>query len=1392
MKDITHLMKDTTHRLLLCFCLLLLCLATRAQEVSFNTSRVLDNLSNKDVQSLYQDRDGYLWICTRNGLFQYDGYSIITYKSNLYRPDLLTSNNIFCVAEDTKHRLWIGTYSGLNVLDKQTGIIRKIEKPEMKTNGISRILVTRTGRIWFATDTGVYEYLEETDSFRAYSPLNTGNVLPRVAVKTLMEDKRGDIWMGTWSDGLFRYEQRTGKFFKYPKMNERNSAHIVFQDSRENIWVGTWRSGLALLKDAYQPEKTTWVSFHHDGGNARSISDDIIYALAEDANTHALWVGTRRGLSILPRQKEYTSADAFDNYFPVDTEHSISSDEVTSLLCDRQGLMWTGMIGGGVHTVNTRKPDFEWDNLSEVKRLLKTSSVRCLLPDDEDNLWMGLGTYGLGVKDRKTGKFTFYTDMPEFAAYPKMPTVMSIEQYSPTGEIWFSSYNDGVFVLNRHAPMPQRVKLYVPENAAWLSNRAVYHIYEDSRHNLWFASRGGISMRKADGGAARFDSLQVEGTMLGNVTVVQVAEGADGEMWGATEKHGVIRLKKRGGSYTLSVYSVANGKMNSAYANNVYKDAQGRIWAGTGGSGLSLYDERTDAFLPVHARWNLPGDAVVSIREDKAGNLWLGTNAGLVKLSVTGDLENATFRLYTTVDGLQDNLFNRASSAVAPDGEMFFGGHRGYNSFYPDRQKDLRVSFPAMVTDIKVFNQSWSSIPDEERKAVSALSPGFTDGIRLDYRHNNFTIEFSALEYANPERNRYAYKLQGFDAGWQYTDASKRFAYYNNLKAGTYTFYLKSSNSNGIWNEDTLKMRVVILPPPWRTWWAYTLYVLLALVLACYAYIVVRNRIRLRNALHLRELEKAKAEEVNHAKLQFFTNITHELLTPLTILSASVDELRQTAPDYKDQYRVMTNNINRLIRLLQQILEFRKAETGNLKLRVSAGDLALFVRRSLDSFRPLMKKKDIQFSVSCRPEPFNAYFDPDKLDKILYNLLSNASKYNRPGGMVSVELTANEEAFAVLVVKDNGSGIPKEAQKDLFKRFYEGDYRKFKTIGTGIGLSLVRDLVVLHHGAITVESEEGTGTAFTITLPVAPSAYAEEEIEQDTDTCLKDADVCPKNADPDREEADDDLPSPPSSSEPRASLLLVEDNEELLFLMVKLLSTDYTVHTATNGKEAVGLLEAENIDLIVSDVMMPRMDGIELCRYVKTNFDTSHNPIILLTAKNKEEDRVEAYDSGADGFIGKPFSLSVLHARISNLLRTRRRAMTDFKKQLVFEAKELDYTSIDEDFLQRAIDCVNLHLDDADFDQTRFLEEMHTTKSTCFRKLKSLTGLTYVSFIRNIRMKAACRMMEEKRHVRISELAYAVGYNDPRYFSGSFRKEFGMLPSEYMEKVSPGGTVEEE
>ena len=853
----------------------------------------------------------------------------------------------------------------------------------------------------------------------------------------------------------------------------------------------------------------------------------------------------------------------------------------------------------------------------------------------------------------------------------------------------------------------------------------------------------------------------------------------DSSVWLATSNLGVIHITgdvRQPSTLKYENYSFHNRKLITNAVLCIHLDRFGRLWAGTEGGGLYLYNRNKGEFEEKTRAYSIPGDVIVSIEEDKSGNLWLGTISGLVKLYVAAVGNDFSTRIYTSADGLQDNFI--VNSSCSRNGELFFGGHKGYNSFFPDKMEIPSQETNFLITDIKIFNHSFSNLPVELQQKISPVMPTYTSKIELPHKYNNFSIEFAALTYKNPELNRYAYRLQNFDRDWQYTDADRRFAYYNNLPSGTYTFQLKATNENGEWSGYVRELTVVVLPPFWATWWAYLLYVIIVSVIGVSIYRTAKNRILLRNALRLREIEKAKAEELNHAKLQFFTNITHELLTPLTIISATVDELKTQAPSHNDLYTVMNSNIQRLIRLLQQILEFRKAETGNLKLRVSPGDIAAFVKNAAESFQPLVKKRKIHFSFLCDPESMIGYFDMDKLDKILYNLLSNAAKYNKEDGFIQVSLSYDEtdKDFILLKIKDNGKGISKEKQKNLFKRFYEGDYRKFNTIGTGIGLSLTKDLVELHGGTISVESEVDHGTEFMVRIPIERSYYDEEQIDDEAISLMQN----PVNYEDTQEDADVETQEVTIKAN---TILLVEDNGELLHLMTKLLSREYNVFTAQNGKEGIAVLEKEDVDLIVSDVMMPEMDGIEFCKYVKGHLEMSHIPMILLTAKNKEEDRAEAYEIGADAFISKPFNLTVLHARIRNLLKYKERMARDFKNQIVFEVKDLNYTSLDEDFIQRAIHRVNNHLEDPNFDQAQFADEMRTSKSTLYKKLKSLAGLNTSSFIRNVRLKAACRIMEEKgTNVRVSELAYAVGFNDPKYFSSCFKKEFDMLPSEYIER----------
>lgn len=1343
-------------------------------DLKFKQVTTLDGLPTDEVQKIYQDREGFIWLATRYGLCKYDGYQVTVYKSNLYAPGLLTNNNIYCLADDYDGNLWAGTPEGLNKLNKKTGEIRQYVASSIPNNLVSCLLVTKQNEVWVGTDSGLCLYDSDKDSLILYDERLTGGVLKRMSVKSLMEDVDGDLWIGTWSNGLFRYSTEENRFYAYPALNERNSAHVIYQDSKKDIWVGGWDCGLFRLNNPKDFRKLAYTKYSYKAGDETSLSDNIVYDIVEDVHTRTLWIGTRSGLSIMERSKP----GRFINYKPGNSSFHLPCDEINSLLRDRSNNIWLGSIGGGILMVDTKTPPFDSHLLDLVREGVPTAAVRAVFADAEKNLWLGTGSYGLARKDYETGKLTFYTRIPEFSEVESVPTVNTVIQRA-NGELWFGTYDGGLLIYKKG----EKVKVLTEDNAEYLFSFCVSALYEDSRKNCWVGCRGGMGVSLADGGYYKFGVMPFEnGGSVGWYHIKDIVEDTDGSIWIATANCGIIHITgnvEQPETLKFSNYSFDNKRLAVNSVLCLHVDKSGRLWAGSEGGGLYLYDRKQKLFAEKNRRYNISGDLIASIEEDGQGNLWMGTNTGLVQLYVPADEDLYAVRVYTTADGLLDNFF-LPHSACRRDGELFFGTNKGCNSFSPANLKNSGEGVHYLITDIKIFNRSFAALEPDVRKCISSALPVFAEKIRLPYEYNNFSIEFASLTYKNPNLNRYAYQLVGFDDDWQYVDASRRFAYYNNLKSGTYRFRLKATSENGVWSGEIRELSVEVLPPFWATWWAYVIYVLLASVTAYFIYQAAHNRMMLRNELQLRQLEKSKSDELNHAKLQFFTNITHELLTPLTIISATVDELKMQVPGQEELYTVMTNNIRRLIRLLQQILEFRKAETGNLKLRVSPGDVAAFVKNETESFKPLIKKRKIHFSLLCDPESISGYFDTDKLDKILYNLLSNASKYNKEGGYIQVTLSyADDKDFVRLRVKDDGCGISKEKQKTLFRRFYEGDYRKHNTIGTGIGLSLTKDLVDLHGGTICVESEENRGSEFIVTLPIDRSYFKEEQIDEEAVLPVQKMITYEEGA---TAEADADAASGKSKQH---TLLVVEDNEELLRLMVRLLRRDYNVITAENGREAVTIADNEEVDLIVTDVMMPVMDGIELCKYVKNKLEISHIPVLLLTAKNKEEDRAEAYEVGADAFISKPFNLTVLHARIRNLLKSKERAAHDFKNQLAFEVKDLNYTSLDEEFMQRAIDCVNRHLEDCDFGQLQFVDEMGTSKSTLYRKLKSLTGLNTSAFINNIRLKAACRIMEEKgRVVRISDLAYAVGFNDPKYFSSCFKKEFGMLPTEYLERFT--------
>lgn len=1337
-------------------------------DLNFSILTTSDGFPTNEIQKVFQDKEGFMWFGTRNGLCRYDGYQITVYSSSHVASPVLTSNNIYCLADDMMGSLWVGTYSGVDRFDKMTGKFESVEIRNTTNKVVSCMLVTKEGEVWIGLDDGLFIYDPKENAFIHHSLQNIGNFAITAPIKSIIEDRAGEIWIGTWDSGLYRYSPSVNIIHDYPQLNPRNSAHVIYEDSKRNIWIGTWGEGLHLLENPRDMQNYTIKTYQHDTFNQGSLLDNLVYDICEDIHTNTLWVGTRSGLSLL----NYEDPTEFINWSTTHLTNKLPSNEINSIIRDNMDNMWIATIGGGVLFTNTRKSKFDYIgvNLPEIP----TGAIRSIFMNDDESMWMGVGTYGVVLFDKKTHNILSQYDLPEFSGIAQA-TTNDIKQRE-TGEILFATYGGGLWVYEEGKP----VKMYTEDNCNFISDNRLRSIYIDKQQHTWIGTQYGLGVWLNDNRGFIFDEIVIDNRRLEPLSMISIVEDADGIIWIATINHGILSLEgdpRHKEGIVFKDYTVEKGNLSAYTVNVLHFDSMGRLWAGSEDGRLFLYDKVSDSFIDKSPEFSILGTLISSINEDVHGNLWIGTSNGLVRLSFDITAKLTSYRVYTTADGLCDNFFIPRSS-FQYQGKLYFGGYKGLMCFNPE-DIDIEINqTPFYITDIRVLNTSFYNLDNGVTNKISEKVPSFSDKITISNKHNNFSIHFATLNYKNPELNRYAYKMVGFDQNWRYADSKQNVAYYNNLSPGKYVFQLRATTQNGVWNDEVKELKITVLPPFWFSWWAFLIYICSAFFIGFLIFRNIENRIRLRNQLRYKEIEQAKSEELNHAKLQFFTNVTHEFLTPLTIISATVDELQQSSPREDNLYEMLNLNINRLTRLLQQILEFRKAESGNLKLRVSYGNISQFIKTSCDSFYPLIRRKKIHFSYISDPESIEGLFDVDKLDKILYNLISNSAKYVDKGGTIQLSLSyLDERRDQILVeVKDNGAGISKEAQKSLFQRFYEGDYRRHNTTGTGIGLALVKDLVSLSHGNITVESEMGEGCTFKVILPIDFSYFDDAEIDSGSSNT--------KHIYPNESEPDSITENRAKDAIKRNSILLVEDNEEILQLVFRLLSKEYQVFTAMNGKEAMVMVEHEKIDLIVSDIMMPEMDGVELCNLLKNNIEYSHIPIILLTAKSDEKDRADAYESGADAFISKPFNLNVLHARIKNLLRSRERVAQDFKNQLVVEMKELEFTNLDEDFLRRAVDCVNRHLEDASFDQQQFSEEMNVSKSTLYNKLKTLTGLNTSAFITNIRMKAACRIMDQNRSIRISDLAYAVGFNDPKYFSSCFKKEFNMRPSEYIERFS--------
>jgi len=1319
------------------------------QAISFKKFPFKESLPNSIVKRVFQDSRGFVWLGTEAGICRYDGYKLITIKSNIEHPNLLTSGNILCIAEDKRKHIWFGTDRGVNILDENNQVISLFPKHEVQELRINSILCDKNGDMWIGSENGLFVYDYTSGKLKKHGHTNDPSSLPGNNVSQVFEDKAGNIWVALWSDGLCRFDNKYQSFEQLPTLGKTNNPFTIFEDNEGAFWVGTYGDGLFRI-DFQQGKTLPFYTQYLNTNNPFSISENSIYSIAQDNVSGNLWVLTQMGLSVIPDRKKVV----FERINALELFND-ATNYLNHIMKDRQGNIWIATSNDGVYLANLNRPLFQSNTLDEIKSKYGVVSVHSIF-ENNDKIWLSLFNFGIVVVDKKTqtiDKNTPLTNLFNNITLNQSNSINSFCHNKADSSIWIG----GNGILGRLKQANNRYTYNdIILNNKYLSskNRRIFGLYSDSKNRIWIGARNGVFL---------YNKGQVTLILPDLNNVKAIIEDKNGVFWIGSPSKGVVRLQEtKPNQFISKQFTLSQRNINSDEINSIVVDMNGNVWAGTNNGGLNKYDVQSQKFYSQNKLYSILDEDIVSIVVENKNFMWLATNNKVVKV----DLVNKSSMLFSVNDNIKISSFRAGASFQSTSGKIYFAGGNGYCAFYPNLKRQKQSANKVVLTDIEVYNQSiFNNLQPEsyypEQRAL-----------HLNYKQRNVGFEFSALNYTSPGNIYYAYKLTGVDKDWVNVDSKRRYVNYNSLSKGTYTFQVKATDENGVWiNEPTL-LTIKVEPAPYETWWAYTLYLIILVLILYFTYRNVSNRIVLKRDILISRIEKQKSEELTQIKLRYFTNVSHELLTPLTIISCLIEDFNSNFPNQFKQYSIMKSNVSRLKRLLQQILDFRKVESGNMKLAVKQADLVAFVNNICwNNFEPLALEKQIKFSISA-PEKLMAWFDEDKMDKILFNILSNAFKHTPPKGIINVVIQTEikqDTTYLKLFISDTGTGISQDRIPFIFERFF-GDEIGIES--NGIGLSLTKELVEIHKGTISVESEINKGTTFVVEIPIDSQKYAANEREGGVEETQLFPIKVLEGAEP--------LVLQGETNAPNSDIvvLIVEDNADLLMVLANSLSRLYKVFKASNGVEALKVIEDNEVDLIISDVMMPEMDGITLCRTIKEDIDYSHTPVLLLTAKNQIADRIESYNAGADAYISKPFEMEVLIARINSLILNRQKRNKEYQSSLNIHPKETENESMDGIFLRQAIAVVEENLANFDFTHEQLIDAMNTSKSTLYRKIKSLTGLSPSEFVRNIRLKHACIMLKNETG-NVSDIAYAVGFNDPKYFSTCFKAEFGVTPREY-------------
>ncbi|MCS3196369.1 hybrid sensor histidine kinase/response regulator transcription factor [Bacteroides thetaiotaomicron] len=1324
------------------------------EQITFSYISINEGLSQSTVFSIDQDKRGNMWFATYDGVNKYDGYAFTVYQHNEDDPNSIANDISRIVKTDSQGRVWIGTRDGLSRYDEEKDIFQNFfyEKngKHLQVNGIEEIspeqllISTPEGLIMF--DIKESKFID--DSFSTAMHKTIASTLYR------QDDQ---IYIGTSTDGLYTYSITQKTFEKVIPILGTKQIQAILQQSPTRIWVATEGAGLFLIN----PKTKEIKNYLHSPSNPKSISSNYIRSLAMDSQNR-LWIGTFNDLNIY-----HEGTDSFASYSSNPVENgSLSQRSVRSIFMDSQGGMWLGTYFGGLNYYHPIRNRFKNIRNIPYKNSLSDNVVSCIVEDKDKNLWIGTNDGGLNLYNPITQRFTSYTlQEDESARGIGSNNIKAVYVDEKKSLVYIGTHAGGLSILHRNSGQVENFN----QRNSQLVNENVYAILPDGEGNLWLGTLSALVRFNPEQRSFTTIEKEKDGTPVVSKQITTLFRDSHKRLWIGGEE-GLSVFKQEGlDIQKASILPVSN--VTKLFTNCIYEASNGVIWVGTR-EGFYCFNEKDKQIKRYNTTNGLPNNVVYGILEDSFGRLWLSTNRGISCFNP----ETEKFRNFTESDGLQSNQFNTASYCRTSVGQMYFGGINGITTFRPELLLDNPYTPPVVITKLQLFNKVVR--PDDET-GILTKNISETKSITLKSWQTAFSIEFVVSNYISGQHNTFAYKLEGYDKEWYYLTDSRTVSY-SNLPQGTYQFLVKAANSDGKWNPIPTALEIIVLPIWYKTWWALLIFFATFAGFITFVFRFFWMRKSMEAQLEIERRDKEHQEEINQMKMRFFINISHELRTPLTLILTPLQEIINKISDRwtRNQLEYIQRNANRLLHLVNQLMDYRRAELGVFELKAKKGNAHQLIQDNFLFYDKLARHKKITYTLHSELEDKEVLFDANYLELIVNNLLSNAFKYTESGQSITVTLK-EENGWLLLQVSDTGIGIPINKQGKIFERFYQIESEH---VGSGIGLSLVQRLIELHHGRIELDSEENKGSTFSVYLPQDLSVYKPSELASNNEQ-NEEEQVYSTNSKAmyfiDTEKVENE--SVESGDKKRGTILIVEDNNEIRRYLSNGLADLFNTLEAGNGEEALEKLKDNEVDVIVTDVMMPVMDGIKLCKNVKQNIRTCHIPVIILSAKTDIKDQMEGLQMGADDYIPKPFSLAILTTKIQNMMRTRRRMLDKYAKSLEVEPEKITFNAMDEALLKRAMAIVEKNMDNIEFSTDEFAREMNMSRSNLHLKLKAITGESTIDFIRKIRFNEAAKLLKDGRYT-VAEVSTMVGFNTPSYFATSFKKYFGCLPTEYIKK----------